>query len=138
MDITVRTTTPLISEDRSWLADVDGTQATRSITLVVADFVEANHYPDGVIMSGTVIGRYTSGPHAGLWGRYDDTATDGRETAVGVLFSSVQVVEDNRTKARVGAPLQERGFILPVNLPPAHGLDAAARVDLGTHWIFRD
>lgn len=139
MDLSIRRTSPLIVEDRSWLGDVDGTQATRSITLVVASFDEATHFPAGVIKSGMVIGRYTSGPNNELWGRYDNAATDGRQTAVGFLWNTLQVVDAHGNRSvRVGAPLQERGFIKPRNLPANHGLDAAARADLAAHFIFRD
>lgn len=138
MDISVRRTSPLIVEDRSWLGDADGTKATRSITLVTASFTKATHYPDGVLKSGTVIGRYTSGANQGLWGLYDDVAADGRQTAVGFLFNSLELLVDGLTPVRLGAPLLERGFIKPINLPANSGLNAAARVDLAAHFIFRD
>lgn len=138
MDLSVRRTTPLSVEDRSWLGDVDGTQATRSITLVTASFTKATHYPNGRLKSGTIIGRYTSGPNNGLWGLYDNAATDGRQTAVGVLFNTLDLEVHGAAAPRVGAPMMERGFIKTANLPANHGLDTAARADLAAHFIFRD
>lgn len=141
MDLSIRRTSPLIVEDRSWLGDVDGTQATRSITLVVASFTKATHYPKGVLMSGHVIGRYTSGGNNGLWGLYSDAASDGRQTAVGFLFNTLELVDPNANgfeSVKVGAPLMERGFIKPAKLPSTSGLDSAARVDLASKFIFRD
>lgn len=246
MDISVRRTSPLVVEDRSWLADVDGTQATRSITLRTAAFTKATHFPNGVLKSGTVIAQYTSGAYAGLWGPYagsasevqtatitggptggtftltlngettaaiaynataatveaalealpslsasdvavtgsaggpytvtfggslagsnvaamtasgasltggttpgvtiatttggGGTATDGLDVARGFLFNSIQMisVHDGESTANKGAPLQERGFIRTALLPPNSGLDAAARRQLGNHFIFRD
>lgn len=76
MDISVRRTSPLIVEDRSWLGDVDGTQATRSITLRTAAFTKATHFPNNVLKSGTVLARYTSGTYAGLWGPYAGQASE--------------------------------------------------------------
>jgi len=76
MDISVRKTSPLIVEDRSWLGDVDGTQATRSVTLRTAAFTKATHFPNGVLKSGTVLARYTSGQYAGLYGPYAGAASE--------------------------------------------------------------
>lgn len=82
MDISVRRTSPLLVEDRSWLGDVDGTQATRSITLRTAAFTKATHYPDGVLKSGTVIAQYAAGAYSGLWGPYAGTATEVQTATV--------------------------------------------------------
>lgn len=139
MDLSIRRTSPLLVEDRSWLGDVDGTQATRSITLVVASFTKATHFPQGVLRSGHVIGRYTSGGNTGLWGLYSDAAGDGRQVAVGFLFNTLELIDAaGNQSVKVGAPLQERGFIKPVNLPSTSGLDSAARADLAAKFTFRD
>jgi hypothetical protein len=229
-----------VQEDRSWLADADGSQATRSITLRTAGFTAGTHFPNGVLLSGTVLAKYTSGAYAGLYGPYagrtnevqtatitgvptggtftltynSETtaaiaynataaavqsalealgnvsagdvvvtgsaggpytltfggglggvdvvaltatasltggtspgvtiatptagggfATDGTDVAAGFLFNSIEMLTGDANK---GAPLQERGFIRPANLPPNSGLDAAARRQLGNHFIFRD
>lgn len=76
MDISVRKTSPLVVEDRSWLGDEDGTQATRPITLHTASFVKATHFPNGVLKSGTVIARYESGANVGLWAPYAGNASE--------------------------------------------------------------
>ncbi|MER5608349.1 head decoration protein [Micromonospora tulbaghiae] len=140
MDISVRRTSASIVEDRSWLGDLDGTQATRSITLVPALFTMATHFPKGVLRSGIVLGRVTAnGATKGMYGPYDNTATDGREVAKGFLFNTIQMVEDGGLlTANKGAPMLERGFIRPWLLPAGNGLDAAARVDLAAHFKFRD
>ncbi len=82
MDISVRKTSPLIVEDRSWLGDVDGTQATRSVTLRTAAFTKATHFPDGVLKSGTVLAKYTSGSYAGLYGPYAGEASEVQTATV--------------------------------------------------------
>ncbi len=244
MDISVRKTSPLIVEDRSWLGDVDGTQATRSITLLLSLFTKNTHYPNGVIKSGTVIAKATAGANAGYWGPYageasevqtatitggptggtftltyngettaaiaynaaasavqsalvalpnvnagdvtvtgsaggpytitfggglagenvaaitasaagltggstpgvtmatttvgGGTATTGLDVPVGFLFNTLLVEIDSVVPTKVGAPLQERGFIRPAFLPANSGLDANARRVLGNHFIFRD
>lgn len=244
MDISVRKTSPLIVEDRSWLGDVDGTQATRSITLLTSAFTKVTHYPDGVLKSGTVLARFTSGANLGLYGPYGGrasevqtatvtggptggtftltlngettaaiaynatadavraalealpsisagdltvtgsaggpytvtfagtyagqnvaaltasgasltggstpgvtiatptpgggTATDGLDVPRGFLWNTLQFDVDGAVPARIGAPLQERGFIRPQFLPANSGLDSAARRLLENHFIFRD
>jgi hypothetical protein len=82
MDISVRKTDSLVVEDRSWLGDVDGTQATRSITLRTAAFTANTHYPNGVLKSGTVLARYESGTYAGLWGPYAGQASEGQTVTI--------------------------------------------------------
>lgn len=76
MDLSVRKTSPLVVEDRSWLGDVDGTQATRSITLLASAFTKNLHYPNGVLMSGTVLARFESGANKGLYGPYAGRASE--------------------------------------------------------------
>lgn len=82
MDISVRKTSPLIVEDRSWLGDVDGTQATRSITLLASAFTKVTHYPDGVLKSGTVLARFTSGANVNLYGPYGGRASEAQTATI--------------------------------------------------------
>src|ERR1044072_3614011 len=82
MDIAVRRTSPLVVEDRSRLGDVDGTQATRSITLLVAAFTKNTHYPDGVLKSGMVSSKFTSGATSGLWGPYAGQASEAQTVTI--------------------------------------------------------
>lgn len=136
MDISVRRDGSSSVEDRRWLGDVDGTQATRSVTLVTALFDRTRHFPQGFVKSGTVLGQITAdGETEGMWGPYDPAATDGRQTAKAFLFNTIVMAVGDGNK---GAPAQERGFIRPKFLPANSGLDAAAREDLAAHFIFRD
>lgn len=129
MDISVRTVA-FGTENRSWLGSAHGTDATRTITLDVSTFTEATHYPDGYIPSGTVVGRITA---TGLYGPYDNAATDGREIAAGFLFNSIPI---NGT-ADVGAPLLEHGMVVEANLPANSGLDVAAALELAGRIVIR-
>lgn len=130
MDISPKKTGDFVPEDRSWLASADGTQFNKSVTLAIPLFTKATHYPDGVIKSGTLLAKATSGTHSGKYGPYSDAATDGRQVAVGHLFNSTPVRADADTPDYVGAPLQRRGVIDQTNLPTNHGVDAAAKTDL--------
>ncbi len=130
MDISLQPTETYTAEDRSWLGSRDGTDVTQTITLDVSTFTAATHYPDGYIKSGTVLGRITA---TGLYGPYDNGASDGREVAVGFLFTSAKVREGGPD---VGAPIHWRGVIREAKLPTNHGLDANAKADLAAKfWI---
>jgi hypothetical protein len=134
MDITLQPTETWTAEDRSWLGSRDGTDVTQTITIDTSAFTEATHFPNGYIPSGTILGRITA---TGLFGPYDNAASDGTEVAVGFLFSNVKV----RTGGPdVGAAIHWRGVIrasrLPIAITDTGGLDAAARVDLAVKfWI---
>jgi len=131
MDLAIERTTVTGLEDRSWLGSHHGTDSTQSCTLDASLFTPATHYPNGEIRSGTVLGRVTA---TKMYGPYDNTATDGRQTAVGFLFNTVRV---RSATARIGAPIQEHGRIRVSRLPANNGLDAAARVEL-SHFRFAD
>jgi hypothetical protein len=128
--ISVKTGITYRGENRSWLQSAHGTDpnANPGITLDVSKFTEATHYPDGFVASGTVLGKVTA---TGLYGPYDNAATDGRETAAGHLFGSLVL----KGETRVGGALVVHGFVDAAKLPTNHGLDANARTDL-KHIIY--
>jgi hypothetical protein len=130
VDITLQPTETYQAEDRSWLGSRDGTDVTQTVTLDTSTFTEATHFPDGYIPSGTVLGRITA---TDLYGPYDNAASDGREVAVGFLYSNTKV----RTGGPdVGAPIHWRGVIRAARLWVNSGLDSAARTDLAAKfWI---
>lgn len=127
-------------DDRSWLGLKDNTTDCRSITLDITKFT-VDHYPNGFIPSGCVLGVVTAG---GLYGPYDDTALDGRQTAVGFLFTAVQLTGAHRTvPAKSAAALYWHGLVITAKLPDflstanAKGeLDANGRVDLAAKFRF--
>lgn len=111
-------------ENRSWLLSAHGTDpgANPSVTLDVSKFTAGTHYPNGFIPSGIDLGKVTA---TGLYGPYDNTATDGRETSVGLLHSSLAV----RTGAtKIGGALVIHGFVKESKLPFA--IDTAGKADL--------
>ncbi len=130
MDITLQPTESYQAEDRSWLGSRDGTDVTQTVTLNTSTFVANTHYPNGYIPSGTVLGRITA---TGLFGPYDNAASDGREVAVGFLYSNTKVRSGG---PNVGAPIHWRGVIRSSRLPANSGLDSAGRADLAAKfWI---
>lgn len=134
MELNVRSTGDFVPEDRSWLASADGTQNLKSIVLAKALFTEGTHYPAGVIKSGTLLGRASSGTHSGKYGPYSDGATDGRQVAVGVLFNSTPIRSDS--PSYIGAPMQRWGVIDESSLPANNGVDSAAKTDLKGSFTF--
>lgn len=126
-DISVTKTSHQV-ENRQWLASPHGTDPgmTPSVTLSVAAFTEATHYPNGYVPSGTVLGKITA---SGLYGPYDDAASDGRQTATGILYGSLQV----KGATKVGGAAVEHGRVTQSKLPFQSGtgsIDAAGKADL--------
>jgi len=120
MDLTQRVET-FGQEDQTWLDSAHGTDATRSITIdITKGFTPATHWPNGHMASGIPLGQVTASKKFGL---YDDTATDGRQTLVGHLFTSQRVGSGD-----VIAPLFEHGRINAAKLPFA--VDAAGKADV--------
>lgn len=69
-------------------------------TLSVAAFTQAQHFANGYLPSGTILGKLTSG---GLLAPYLDANSDGSNVAVGILKASVKMVNDDGTlKVKVG------------------------------------
>ncbi len=106
-------------------------------TLDVTLFTQAQHFVNGFIPSGTILGKVTA---TGFLGPYLDSAVDGRTTAVGILRGSVQVIQPmtGATKAKVGcAVLKAFGVVSVAKLPFTSGtaanggyIDANGQLDL--------
>ncbi|MFJ9694951.1 head decoration protein [Kitasatospora sp. NPDC101183] len=129
MDLSLKSIS--FSQDRrDWLGSEHGTDAPRSVSLDVSKFTAGTHYPDGYLKSGIPLGKITA---SGLYGPYDDAATDGRQTCVGLLFTGVGVVDQRgRVSSTVSGSMLLHGFIrlnkLPVPLDAAGQTDIAARI----------
>lgn len=132
-------TTSYQVEKRDWLSSNFGTDEPRSITLDVSKFTAATHYPNGFLLSGIVLGPVTATP--GMFGPYDNAASDGREVAAGILFSSVKVNAADTTVDVTGA-MMEMGLIVQAKLPIANAatgggfIDANGKTDLAGWFKF--
>ena len=126
-DISVRTVGSYGAEDRSWTIGEHGFDMTENAPLDYTKFTGAN-FTDGYIKSGCVLGLVTA---TGKYGPYDDAATDGRQTAVGMLFNTTKIPSNTAT---VASDAILTHFLCRVaRLPYASGLgalDANARTDL--------
>lgn len=114
---------PFTAEDRSWLlSDPDNAYASGA-TLDISKFTAATHYPNGYIPSGVVLGVVTA---TGLYGPYDDTAADGRQTATGITFGSVRAINPlGVALAKVGVAQVVYNAVISVARLPFNSTNAA-------------
>lgn len=127
------------SEDLSWLGSAHGTEAQETITLDGSAF--SADFADGVIPSGTVLGKITD---SGLYGPYAAAGAGGLDAAVGFLATTTRLqrrdLGDSSTVFNdVGAALLWHGRIVVSNLPVQDGpgsLDDGARGDLASKFRF--
>lgn len=126
MTIQVKTTDYTGVDDPSWLGSAHGYESMDTGTLDVSKFTAGTYYPNGVIPGGTKLGLVTA---TKLYGPYDDTATDGRETLVGFL-GKAQVVGG---QTRLVSPIFKHGEVVESRLP--FPVDAAGWADVdGRIW----
>jgi len=127
-NVTVSGTGPYTVTFAAALGDVAQMTATGATVATTTAGVVA-HYPNGYIPSGLVLGQVTA---TKLYGPYDDSANDGRETAAGLLFSSVRAIDTatGNPLTTVGGAKFVHGLVNAAKLPANAGLDAAAKTDL--------
>lgn len=128
-DISMQTTSYQVANRQWLLAEPD---YKPNVTLSIAAFTSGTHYPNGFIPSGTVIGKITA---SGLFGPYNDAASDGTQTAYGITYGDVRAVRQNgtaATKVGTGAVVYDAA-VSAGKLPFQSGtgsIDAAGKVDL--------
>lgn len=122
-------TNTLGRDDQSWLGSAHGTNSARSITLNIAAFTKATHYPNGYLPSGLPLGKYTSGANSGQFGPYTAGATDGTQNLAGFLFTATAT---DGTSNPNGA-LLDHGRVIVANLPIT--VDATAQ-GTNVHFIY--
>lgn len=126
-DITVHSSAYQV-DNREWLVGQHGVDLTPGVTLDISKFTQATHYPNGFIKSGTLLGKVTA---SGLYGPYDNAATDGREVAAGLLFSFVKAVTTTgAVQDKASGALFVHGGVKESKLPANSGIDANAKTDL--------
>lgn len=119
-------------DDRAWLlGEAVGHQAPTLSTKYAGNidfslFTANTHYPNGYLPSGLLLGKVTS---TGRLGPYSNAASDGRETAVGLLYNATRVPAS--TSTRVAATVVDAfARVSESRLPANHGLDSAAKAEL--------
>ena len=107
---------PFTTTNRLWLLDDHGTEIMPGVPLDLTLFNQAQHYPNGYLADGIVLGKVTSG---GKYGPYLSSASDGRQTAVGISFNPSDVYQPGTTTllSNVAMPILLHGFVNAANLP---------------------
>lgn len=118
-----------VNEDRRWLYGLHGTDDTFAETLDATAF-GAVQFPDGIVKSGTRLGRVTA---TGLAVPYDNAASDGSQTCIGLLFTTQRILPGGRPSV----PVLKHGKVFRDRLPFGVGsgsnvanIDAAGEADL--------
>jgi hypothetical protein len=107
---------PYQTEDRSWLLTELEDAFKLSGTLDITTLTKATHYANYYVPSGLVVGKVTA---SGLYGPYDDTAVDGRQTAVGYLAVGHPRGGPDVHRAGEGRHRHHRGLRGRQHRPPA-------------------
>ncbi|MBC7327553.1 head decoration protein [bacterium] len=106
-----------------FLASEHGTEVRIPITIACGYINEQQVWDK--LSAGTVLGKITA---SGKYGPYDDSATDGRQTAVGILGEDVDA-----TSSDVGTFMYVHCIVYASQLT---GLDANGKADLKGQIIF--
>ncbi|ANA86363.1 head decoration [Gordonia phage OneUp] len=129
--IAPRVTRQVYSDHKAWVyADISLQPGRASITLDLSKFVKGTHYPKGFVPSGIPLGKITA---TGLYGPYDNSATDGREVCAGFLWAHTDDVVDANGKT-TAALWFGPGAIQENELPVT--IDAAGKTDLASWFKF--
>jgi len=134
MDLSVRTDGPYAPENFSWLGSRHGVESTDTITLVTDLFSGKPFYTDGYIPSGVAIAQITAnGATQGMYGPYDNAASDGRQTMSGHLMTTKSL---KGGADYIGAALLSHGKVRLSKLPTGHGVDTAGQTDVAGRIIY--
>lgn len=117
--------------NQTWLGSAHGTDMLVPCTLDTSAFTAGTHYPAGYFPSGLALGKITA---SGLYGPYNDAATDGTQTLVGFLMNDVQAPAVNTVD--VQGSLFQHGRVITANLPIPSSVDAAGKADVKGQIIF--
>lgn len=139
--IGVYTTATYQAENRSWLLSEHGTEpgTTPTVALDVSTFTAATHFANGYLKSGIVLGKITA---TGKYGPFVAGASDGTQTAAGILFSSVRVPDTADLTRDTNGAILVHGFVDAAKLPIANAatgggfITSAARTSLSlVHFV---
>lgn len=120
---------PYQSEDRSWLLSEFDDLYALGATLDITTLTAATHYPNGYLPSGTALGLITaqSTGTARVVGPYDDTATDGRQTCLGLLVSSVRILNPlGQPYSKIGVAVGVYNGVISLGRLPFNSTNASS------------
>lgn len=112
MNLAVRTETLVVDEDHSWLRSKHGIEATRPIQIDGAAFGAV--YATGFAKSGTIVAKNSS---TGRWVPYDDDGSNATDTAVGILFTTIDIRDGAGSFVNAFGALMTHGVVVTSKLP---------------------
>lgn len=114
MDLQINTETIVTESDYRWLASAHGVGTAKPRTLHIASAIEAVHYPNGRIIPGTLLARYSSGANDGLWAPFVNNGATGLNVPLGIALDGFRIRKDASGTA---VSAVTAGAVLLVNSP---------------------
>lgn len=129
--------------DKTWLASDHGLSNALTRTLDVAKFTSGTHYDatTKVLKSGIGIAKVTA---TGLYGPYDTTASDGRQSALDSFIVNEEplLLENGATSTRVAVAATRHAIInqpqLPIAAQRAGGASDVAAATTSGQYVFEN
>lgn len=134
-DYQVLTTTTTVTDDRTWLASLDGVHEAETIPIDTSKLTSGTHYtagtlkqPRNIIKSGLPLGKITM---SGLYAPYSSSASDGTQILAGFLVTETAFTPGS---SRTAGALLWRGEVYESKLPVAFTASAVANTTAFTHY----
>ncbi|MDX3130810.1 head decoration protein [Streptomyces europaeiscabiei] len=134
-DYQVLTTATTVTDDRTWLASLDGVHEAQTITVDTSKLISGTHYTAGtlnqprhIIKSGIPLGKITA---SGLYAPYNSAASDGTQILAGFLVTETAFTPGS---AKTAGALLWRGEVYAAKLPLAFAPPAAANTTTFIHY----
>lgn len=126
------TSTSYTTGDRSWLLfEADGQPgpvSRRTAEIDFSLFTSGTHYPNGHLRSGQLVGKVTA---TGRLGPYTSGASNGTQTAVGLLYNDVPVPTGAPAASKVNTVyVASFAAVSESRLPANSGVDSTAKTAL--------
>lgn len=131
MDISV-SSTAIQTENLAWdLSTADNPGFAVPVRVDVSTFTAGTHYPNGYFPSGLPVGKIDalSVNGAVVVGPYDNAATDGRQTCLGLLRAATKVPNPSDTSVDCGAAVLVAFAAVRLSKLPV-ALDVPGQADL--------
>lgn len=134
-DYQVLTTATTVTDDRTWLASLDGVHEAQTITVDTSKLTSGTHYtagtlnqPRNIIKSGIPLGKITA---SGLYAPYNSAASDGTQMLAGFLVAETAFTPGS---AKTAGALLWRGEVYASRLPVAFTAPVAANTTAFIHY----
>ncbi|MGR3872676.1 head decoration protein [Streptomyces graminifolii] len=134
-DYQVLTTATTVTDDRTWLASLDGVHEAQTITVDTSKLTAGTHYTAGtpnqprhIVKSGIPLGKIGA---SGLYAPYNAAASDGTQVLAGFLVAETAFTPGS---TKTAGALLWRGEVQASKLPVAFAPPAAANTTAFIHY----